>query len=174
MRQIRELDFDAIIGRIASATDKRRRAACDDLFQAKLTRIESPVDAWRMLRNHLLIAIVRHAQTFDDVRFELPLVQAIVRAQHHPLAEPIPEYELQGGLAGPDVAPHLNALAESHTELAWDLDAVQQLIIRGILEFGEHKLDDAIPPWLMHWADASAAATALITLVTLRALGDLT
>ena len=173
MRKIRELDFNAIIERVARATDKSRRKAYDDLMQNKLEFVNSPADAWSMLRDDLLIAAVRHAERLEDVRFEQPIVQALVRAQHHPLAKPIPEFEVQGGLSGPDASPHLTAIVDAHPELGWDLDAIQQLIIQAILEYGNDKLDDAQPPWLMYWNMASAAATALMSLVTLRTLGDL-
>jgi hypothetical protein len=173
MRKIRDLDFDVIIERIVGATDRARRVACAGPIQSQLAFVNSPFDAWCMLRDQLLVATVRHADSFDDVRFDQPIVQALVRAQHHALAEPIPEFELRGGLNGPDVSPHLNAMADAHPELAWDLDAIQELIVRAIRESGEHVLDDSQPPWLMHWDRASAAATALIDLVTLRALGEL-
>ena len=173
MRRIRELDFDAIIQRIASATDRTQRRACDDLIQEDLAEVSSTADAWRMLRDQLLVAVVRHAETLDDVRADQQLVQALLRAQHHPLAEPIPEYGVRGGLSGPDVAPKLSALAEAHPELVWDLGAIQRHIVGAIKEYGDHVLDDTQPPWAMYWDRASAAATALIGLVTLRTLGEL-
>lgn len=173
MRKIEDLDFTSIIQAIARATDRQRRIACDDITQGSLSFVESPEDAWQMLRDTLLSASLYHAQSFDEVGISNPLVQALVRAQHHPLAHPIPEYELHGGVSGPDAAPHLNALVDAHPELRWDLDAIQDLIIRAILDEGDHELDDAQPPWLMHWHRASPAATALINLVTLRTLGDL-
>lgn len=38
---------------------------------------------------------------------------------------------------------------------------------------GDHELDDAEPPWMMHWDRASPAFSALMVFVTLRALGEL-
>jgi hypothetical protein len=172
-RKIHELDFDAIVQTIAKATDKSRRIACVGPIHTRVRHISSPSDAWEMLRNGLLQAIVRHAQSLEDVTFEQPLVQALVRAQHHPLAKPVPMLEVEGGLRGPDVSPKLNGLAAAHPELGWDLEEIQKLVIRAIREYGDHELDDREPPWQMHWDRASAAATALIYLVTLRALGDI-
>lgn len=173
MRKIKDLDFSSIVDAIAKATDRQRRVACDDITQGSLSFVTSTQDAWRMLRNTLLSAAVYYAKSFDDVVISKPMVQALVRAQHHPLALPVPRYELHGGVSGPDVSQHLNALAAAHPELGWDLDAIEELIIHAIRDQGEHELDDALPPWLMHWRVASPAATALINLVTLRTLGDL-
>lgn len=173
MSRIKDLDCFSIVDAIAKATDRQRRKACDDIVQGSLSFVTSTRGAWAMLRNTLLSAAVYYARSFDDVVISRPIVQALVRAQHHPLASPIPEYELHGGVSGPDVAPHLNALVRAHPELAWDLDAIEGLIIRAIREHDEHELDDALPPWRMHWHLASPAASALINLVTLRTLGDL-
>jgi hypothetical protein len=121
---------------------RQRRVARDDITQGSLSFVESPHDAWQTLRDTLSSAAVCYAQSFEDVGISKPLVQALVRAQHHPLAPPIPEYELHGGVGGPDAAPHRNALVAASPELRWDLDAMQDLIIRATLEEGDHELDD--------------------------------
>lgn len=172
-RLIRDLDFGMIVASIANATDPQRRIGCDGITQGVISRAKSESDGWKILRNALLSAALYHADSFDDVTFDKPFVEALIRAQHHALATPIPNFKLRGGLSGPSAGPHLNALAEANPNLGWNLDTIQQLMIREILSNGSHQLDDAQPPWLMHWDKASAAATALIDLVTLRALGDL-
>ncbi len=51
---------------------------------------------------------------------------------------------------------------------------MQAAIVRELREVhGDHQLDDAEPPWLMHWDPASAAFSALMVFVTLRELGEL-
>ena len=62
--------------------------------------------------------------------------------------------------------------AMSTRPLTWDADEVQELIIRATRQFGDHELDDSQPS-RMYWAPATAAACALIVLVTLRLFGDL-
>jgi hypothetical protein len=174
MRKIRELDFEAIVGRIAGATNKAKRVACDGTTQTMLEHVRTPRDAWETLRDALLIAALRNATELGDVGIDKPIVEALVRAQHHPLADSLPEVGLRDALHGPNVAPHFTSLSNKHAELRWDLDAIQRLVIRAIREHGDHELDETQPPWLMHWDRASAAATALIDLVTLRTLGELT
>lgn len=173
MRKIRELDFEAIIDRVARATNMAKRVACDGTMQTMLEHVRTPQDAWETLRDALLIATLRNATEVDDVGIDKPIVEALVRAQHHPLADALPDVGLRDSLHGPNVAPHFAALSNQHAELSWDIDVVQSLVIRAIREYGEHELDETQPPWLMHWDRASAAATALIDLVTLRTLGDL-
>jgi hypothetical protein len=173
-RRIRDLDFDAIVAQIASATDRVRRIGCTAALQDALRFVHSSSDAVAMLRDHVTLAALEHTKTLDDIRFDQPLVQALVRIQHHRLARPIPTAKVQRGLRGPDAGPRLSEITSSHPELTWDTDAVQRLIILAIRnQHGDHELDDAEPPWDMYWSPASSAADALVSLVTLRALGDL-
>jgi hypothetical protein len=173
LRKIRELDFDAIVERISQATDRRTRTPCDALLKADLGFVHSRADALRLLRDHIALAALDTATALDDVRFSDPLIQAVIRVQHHPDALPIERFPVQGGVKGPDAGPRLRELVAAHPELAWSAEEIQHLIVRAIRGFGDHELDDEQPPWRMYWGPASAAAYALRALVTLRTLGDL-
>jgi hypothetical protein len=142
-------------------------------MQADLGFVHSRGDALRLLRDHIALAALDTATRLDDVRFADPLIQAVIRVQHHPDAMPLERFPVQGGVKGPDAGPRLRELVAAHPELGWSADEILQLIVRAIRGFGEHELDDQQPPWLMYWGPASAAASALCVLVTLRTLGDL-
>jgi hypothetical protein len=174
MKRIRDLDFDAIAAEVTRRTSRANRNSGDGLINNDLLWITSPESAVTRLRNHLVGAALRHARTLDDVRFERPVVQAFVRAQHHPLAPPLPKVAVQNCIEGPDATPRLTAIADAHPELGWDPDAVQQLLLSELREVhGDHALDDSEPPHRMHWGPGSAAAYALRLLLTLRALGEI-
>jgi hypothetical protein len=173
IRRIRDLDFDELIAQVASATDVGRRLACDGLVQADLAFVRAPADAIALLRDHLVHSVTDHTKTLDDIRFEDPLIQALVRAQHHPLANPLSTVRVEESLRGPDAGPLLRELIAAHPELGWDLDEIQKLVIEGLKQHGEHQVDDAAPPWQMHWKPASGVAYTLLVLVTLRTLGDI-
>jgi hypothetical protein len=174
MMRIRDLDFDALAGEVARRVDRASRASADGLINNDLAWITSPATAVLRMRNHILMAALRHARTLDDVRFERPLVQALVRIQRHALADALPEAPVQHGIEGPDAAPRLAAIVDAHPALSWDPDEVLALIIRELREqHGDHALDDAQPPHLMHWGPGSAAAYAFRLFVTLRALGEI-
>ena len=173
LRRIKDLDFREIVARVERATAASKRQSCDDLLQADLGFVQTPSDAVALLSNNLVLAALRHTKTLDDIDIKDPLVQAVVRTQHHPLAPPIPSVHVEEGLRGPDAGQRLRDLVAAHPELSWDVDIVQDLVIRAIRQFGDHELDDSQPPWLMYWSPASAAASALIVLVTLRVFGDL-
>jgi hypothetical protein len=173
LRKIRDLDFDQIVASIVAATDPKTRRCAHPTLQPNFTHIKSTADAVALLRDQLLVAVLRHAKTLDDIKFEDPIVQGLIRAQHHPLATALPEVGVKGGESGPNVAPLLTEIAAAHSELAWDLDAVKALIIREIRSYGDHEVDDAVPPGRMYWLPASSAASALIVLLALQAFGDL-
>ena len=173
LRQIKDLDFREIVAKIERATDATKRRSCDGLIQADIDFVQTPADAVALLSNHLVLAALHHAKTLDDIDIKNALVQAVVRTQHHRLAQPIPSVSVEGGLRGPDAGQRLRDLVAAHPELTWDVDVVQELVIRAIRTFGDHELDDSQPPWLMYWSPAGAAAHALVILVTLRVFGDL-
>ena len=174
MVKIRDLDFQALIKRVAKATNVERRASAGGIFDSELPFVRSPADAADMLRDFLMLAALRDAKRLDDVRPEQPLVQALVRAQHHPSARPFTQVEVEGGLYGPDAGPRLREIIAAHPELTWDPDEIQRLIIQAIRDqYGDHELDDAQQPWLMYWSPASTAANALFVLTTLRTLAEL-
>jgi len=174
-RKVRELDFDAIVSKIEAETNRARRITGDRLLQADLAFVRSTADAVELLRNKAVLSALREAKTLDDVRADDPLIQAFVRAQHHPAAKPMPpSIPVQEGLSGPDAAPSLQALVDAHLEWTWDPAVVQALLVRAVRErAGEREVDDAAMPWAMHWGPALGAFRTLMTLVTLRAFGDL-
>lgn len=173
-RKIRDLDFNALVSRIRKATDPVLRTVGSAGLQEALRFLNSPSDAVAMLRDHITLAVLEHTKSLDDIKYDQPLVQALVRVQHHPSAKAIPMAKIQQGLRGPDAGPRLSEIALAHPELTWDEDEVQNLIVRAIQsQHGDHELDDAEAPWDMYWSPASAAAYALVVLVTLRALKDL-
>lgn len=173
LRRIKDLDFSEIVARIQRATDVSKRRCCDATLQADIDFVQAPADAVALLSNQLVLAALRHTRTLDDIDIKDALVQAVVRTQHHPLAQPIPPVKVEEALRGPDAGERLRELVAAHPELTWDVDVVQELVIRAIRQFGEHELDDSQPPSRMYWSPATAAACALIVLVTLRLFGDL-
>lgn len=174
VKRIRDLDFNAIAAAVARRVNRATRTTADGLINNDLSWIRSPRTAVLRMRSHILMAALSNARTLDDVTFERPIVQALVRIQHHPLAAAISDVPVQHGIDGPDAAPTLNAIIDAHPELGWDPDAVAQLIVRELRErHGDHELDDAEPPHLMYWGPGSAVAYAFRLLVTLRELGEL-
>jgi len=168
LRRISELDFEEIVARIARSVNSAARKADDPVLQADIDWIHSTADAIEKIRNNVALAIVRRNPA-KQISFDDPLVQALIRCQHHPEAQPIP-------IAGPmtdDTVTSLETIISGHPELSWNPDAVQSLIVRAVQSFGEHELDDQTRPELMYWGPASPAATALIILVALRKLGYL-
>lgn len=174
MTRIRDLDFDAIAAEVVRRVNRVERTTDDGLLNNDLLWIKSPETAVLRMRNHILMAALRHARKLDDVTLDRPVIQALVRIQHHPLASPIPEVPVQHGIEGSDASPRLTAIVEAHPELGWDPEVVAQLIVRELRELhGDHELDDGEPPHLMHWGSGSAVAYAFRLLVTLRALGEI-
>jgi hypothetical protein len=171
-RKIRELDFSAIVARIRDATDRRTRTSFDSIIQAELSFVKGPDDALEIARSGVINAIVEHTKQLADIRFDDPLVVALVRFQNHPKARPLPSIGVDRMLRGPDAAPRLREIAAAHPELDWNPDAVQELIIRAIRAFPDHEVEDSTP-CPIGWGPANAAAHALLQLVTFRALGDL-
>jgi hypothetical protein len=173
-RRIRELDFADIVEQIRRATNQVTRTACHSTIQADLAFVKSRADAADTLRDHVELAALDHAKGIEDIREDDPLVQAFVRAQHHPDARPLPPIKVQGGLAGEDAAPRLRQIVANHPELAWNPDAIQQHLIAAILAgAGDAMVNDELPPWQISWEPMGAAAYALMTLITLRTLAEL-
>jgi hypothetical protein len=172
-RKIRELDFSAIVARIREATDRRTRTSFDSLIQGELSFIKSPDDALESARNGVLVAVLDKTKQLADIRFDDPLVVALVRFQNHPRARPIPSVPVERMISGPDAGPRLRELVGAHPELDWNPDAVQELIIRAIRAYPDQVVEDGEEPCPIGWGPANAAAYALKLLVTLRALGDL-
>ncbi|HEY1811491.1 MAG TPA: hypothetical protein VGG74_03995 [Kofleriaceae bacterium] len=171
-RKIRDLDFSAIVARIREATDPRTRTSFDSLIQGELSFVKSPEDALESARNGVLVAILDHTKQLADIRFDDPLVVALVRFQNHPRAQPIPSMPVERMLRGPDAGPRLRELAAAHPELDWNPDAVQGLLIRAIRAYPDQVVENS-EPCPIGWGPANAAAYALKLLVTLRSLGDL-
>jgi hypothetical protein len=174
LTRIRDLDFDVLIGHVVDRIDRARRRGCTMVVNMALLEATTPEAAVMTARNAVLVAALRHTTGLDELTIERPLVEAVVRFQHHPLARPLPDLEVRDAVRGPSAAPRLTELANAHPELGWDADAVPAAILRELRDaHGDHELDDAEPPWLMHWDAASPAFSALMVFVTLRALGDL-
>ena len=173
-RKVRELDFDAIVEHIRRSTNVAARKACDPIIQSDLAFIKCRADAADNLRDHVALAALDDAKSVDDIRESDPLVRALVRAQHHPDVRPIPRTLVRAGLDGDDAAPRLKEIVAAHPELTWDPDDIQRLLIRAIVDgAGDVEVDDDFPPWQISWEPMGAAAYTLITLVTLRTLGEL-
>lgn len=170
-RRIRDLDFDAIVTRILQATDVANRRGCDYIRQADLDRIESPTDAVTILRAYVAYAAAYSVSSPEELRFDQPIVEAFVRVHHHPLSPSTLAPILVGNV--PDVTPKLLEIAAAHPDAKFGLSTVKDLLIRAILVYGDDELDDAVLPWQMYWNRASPAASALIQLVTLQAVGDI-
>jgi hypothetical protein len=174
LTKIRDLDFAAILDRVARATNPARRASAGGMFHADLQFVHSRSDAVCMLRDLVMLAALRDAKSLDDIQPDQPLVEAFVRVQHHPDARTFTRVKVQEGLYGPDAGPRLREIVAAHPELTWNPDEVQKLIITAIrTQYGDHELEDAQPPWLMPWSPASKAADALFALITFRTFGDL-
>jgi hypothetical protein len=172
--RIRDLDFEALIARVANAVDPVQRRGCDAIMTDQLERTRSPEKAVTGFRGTVLVALTDTTKTVEDLRADDPVVHAFVRIQHHPLAPPLYPVKVRRLIDGPIATPWLNAVADAHPELTWDPDEAQALLLRAILEKnGDHLLEDSEPPWLMHWDASSAIWDSLMVLVSLRALGDL-
>lgn len=168
-KRIRELDFDKIVAQVDRAVDRDNRKALDGLINADLSHIKSDKDALMLLGNKTARAAIEHRTSLGDLRIDQPLVQAVVRILQHIDAQPLAStLKMKSGEAA---GPFLTQLAAKHKELEFDPMAIQAALIQGILEHGDHQLDERQAPWLMHWDEAHAAAYALFVLVTLRKLG---
>jgi hypothetical protein len=173
-RKIRDLDLDDMIERIRRSTDARSRKACDPIIQAELAFITDKAAALRTLRNAVALAALDRTQSIDDIDVTDPLVEALVRCQNHPNAQPLPTLEVQRGLNGPDASPRLAEIIAAHPELGWNLDEIRDLLVTAIMNrAGDVEVDSQLPPWRISWEPAGAAAYALMMLVTLETLGEL-
>jgi hypothetical protein len=171
LTRIRDLSLDTIVERVLRATDVERGRACDSLIQEELD--ESPRREQRIgsVRDYIGLAAVSTVAGPELLQIDQPLVEAFVRMHHHPAAPAtLADFALPGKAPG---GPRFAELANQHPELTWDKQAVKALVWRAIQANGDHELDDATAPWLMHWGPSSAAAFALIVFVTYDALGSL-
>jgi len=172
-RKIRELDFDDLVEQIRRATNPTTRKVGDPIIQSDLAFVTDRAAALRMVRNHIALAALDRTKCIDDIRADAPLVQALVRCQHHPSAQPLPALPVERGLEGPDAAPRLGEIVAAHPEQAWDADTIEKLLVGAIKDgAGDVEVDDELPPWRISFEPMGAAAVALIMFVTLRALGD--
>lgn len=147
------MNFEAMIDRVASVSDRQRGTTAAGLIADSLTRTPRS-ERVAMLRNKIAIAAMRY--TTDPAAFHIdqPLVEAFVRVHHHPRPpHPMPVVDPQ--------APRLLQIVTEHPDLEWDSDRIQSLLVQAVRERVKGTMRETSTPWLMPWGEAAAAAHVL-------------